>query len=53
MAAEHIAENDAPAADCRKCRYLSEGKWDGAASVSHAPDCPERTSVISPRASDG
>jgi hypothetical protein len=25
---------------CRKCRYLDQGKWDGAASVAHAPGCP-------------
>jgi len=27
---------------CRKCRYLDQGKWDGAASVMHAPGCPGR-----------
>jgi len=26
--------------DCKKCRYQREGKWDGAASVNHDPDCP-------------
>ena len=26
--------------ECRKCRYQREGKWDGAASVNHDPDCP-------------
>ncbi len=27
---------------CRKCRYLAEGKWDGAASVAHGPQCAGR-----------
>lgn len=27
---------------CLKCQLLSEGKWDGAAAVGHAPDCPSR-----------
>lgn len=24
---------------CKKCKYQREGKWDGAASVNHDPDC--------------
>jgi|KBSMisStaDraftv2_1062788.scaffolds.fasta_scaffold09487_6 hypothetical protein len=24
---------------CRKCRYLREGKWDGAAGINHHPRC--------------
>ena len=26
-------------ADCKKCKYTAEGKWDGAAGLAHAPDC--------------
>lgn len=30
---------------CRKCRYLDEGKWDGAAGISHSPGCQRNLEV--------